>query len=115
MSPNFLFGFKLWYVRRYLKTLLSKTLIQESWGMNFLNPPVLSSVTENLALDKPVTVGKRYNIKHFDPGLAVDGDVSTDMLKCSLTASGEKEAWLTVDLGEVKNIASISLLHGGCK
>ncbi|XP_078328908.1 uncharacterized protein LOC111115917 isoform X2 [Crassostrea virginica] len=68
---------------------------------------------ENLALDKPVTVGKRYNIKHFDPGLAVDGDVSTDMLKCSLTASGEKEAWLTVDLGEVKNIASISFFHGG--
>ena len=82
---------------------------------NNLNSPVLSSVTENLALDKPVTVGKRYNNKHFDPGLAVDGDVSTDLLKCSLTASGEKEAWLTVDLGEVKNIASISFLHGGCK
>ena len=82
---------------------------------NDLNPLVLSSVTENLALDKPVTVGKRYNNKHFDPGLAVDGDVSTDLLSCSLTASGEKEAWLTVDLGEVKNIASISFLHGGCK
>ena len=70
---------------------------------------------ENLAIDKPVTVSKRYNNKSFDPSHAVDGDVSTDLLKCSLTASGEKEAWLTVDLGEVKNIAAISFLHGGCK
>ena len=76
---------------------------------------VSSSVTENLAFGKPVTVSKRYNNKDFNSSLAVDGDVSTDLLKCSLTASGEKEAWLTVDLGEVKNIASISLLHGGCK
>ena len=68
-----------------------------------------------MAIGKPVTVSKRYNYKHFDPGLAVDGDVSTELLKCSLTASGEKDAWLTVDLGEVKNIASITLLHGGCK
>ena len=77
--------------------------------------PVSSSVTENLAFGKPVIVSKRYNIKDFDPSLAVDGDVSTDLLKCSLTASREKEAWLTVDLREVKNIASISFLHGGCK
>ena len=61
-----------------------------------------------------MNVGKIYTYKHFDPSIAVDGDVSTDLLKCSLTASGEKEAWLTVDLGEVKNIASISFLHGGC-
>ena len=45
---------------------------------------------ENLAIDKPVTVSKRYNNKSFDPSHAVDGDVSTDLLKCSLTASGEK-------------------------
>ena len=77
--------------------------------------PVSSSVTENLAIGKTVTVSKRYNKKNFDPRLAVDGDVSTDLLKCSLTASGEKEAWLTADLGEVKNIAFISFLHGGCK
>ena len=77
--------------------------------------PDSSSVTENLAFGKPVTVSKRYNTINFNPSLAVDGDVSTDLLKCSLTASGEKEAWLTVDLGEVKNIASITLLHGGCK
>ena len=75
----------------------------------------VSSITENMAFGKPVTVSKRYNNEHFDPGLAVDGDVSTDLLKCSLTASGEKEAWLTVDLGERKNIASISFLNGGCK
>nr|XP_022309501.1 uncharacterized protein LOC111115154 isoform X2 [Crassostrea virginica] len=68
---------------------------------------------ENLAFGKPVTVSKRYNTLNFDPNLAVDGDVSTDLLKCSLTASGERKAWLTVDLGEVKNIASISFIHGG--
>ena len=83
--------------------------------LNKIVYPVFSYVTENLAFGKSVTVSKRYNYKHFDPSLAVDGDVSTDLLKCSLTASGEKEAWLTVDLGEVKNIASISFLHGGCK
>ena len=77
--------------------------------------PVSSSVTDNLAFGKSVTVSKRYNNRHFDPGLAVDGDVNTDLLKCSLTASGAKEAWLTVDLGEVRNIASMSFLHGGCK
>ena len=77
--------------------------------------PVFSSVTDNLAFGKPVTISKRYNDNHFDPSLAVDGEVSTDLLKCSLTASGEKEAWLRVDLTEVKNIASISFLHGGCK
>ena len=77
--------------------------------------PISSSITENMAFGKSVTVSKRYNDKHFDPSLAVDGDVSTDLLNCSLTASGEREAWLTVDLGEVKNIASISFLHGGCK
>ena len=49
-----------------------------------------SSITENLAFGKSVTVSKRYNNKHFDPILAVDGDVSTNLLKCSLTASGEK-------------------------
>ena len=70
---------------------------------------------ENMAFRKEVTVSKRYNKTMFDPSLAVDGDVSTDLLKCSLTASREKEAWLSVDLGEVKNIASISFLHGGCK
>ena len=59
-----------------------------------------------------MNVGKIYTYKHFDPSIAVDGDVSTDLLKCSLTASGEKEARLTVDLGEVKNI---SFLHGVCK
>ena len=77
--------------------------------------PVSSSVTENLAFGKSVKVSKRYNNVNFDPSLAVDGEVSTDLLKCSLTASGETEAWLTVDLGEVKNIASISFVHGGCK
>ena len=77
--------------------------------------PMSSSVSDNLSFGKSVTVSKRYNDENFDPSLAVDGDVSTDLLKCSLTASGEKVAWLTVDLGEVKNIASISLLHGGCK
>ena len=74
-----------------------------------------SSDTENMAFGKPETVSRRYNNECIHPRLAVDGDVSTDLLKCSLTASGEKEAWLTVDLGEVKNIASISFLHGGCK
>ena len=83
--------------------------------LNKIVYPVFSSVTENMAFGKPVTVSRRYNNESFDPSLAVDGDVSTDLLKCSLTASGEKEAWLTVDLGEVKNIASISFLHGGCK
>ena len=77
--------------------------------------PVSSSVTENLAFGKPVIVSKRYNNINFDPSLAVDGNASTDLLSCSLTASGEKEAWLTVDLEEVKNIAAISFLHGGCK
>uniref|UniRef100_A0A8W8P4D4 SRCR domain-containing protein n=1 Tax=Magallana gigas TaxID=29159 RepID=A0A8W8P4D4_MAGGI len=69
---------------------------------------------ENLALSGTVTVSQRYNNKDFDPSLAVDGDHSTDLLKCSLTASGQKEAWLTVDLGEERNIASISFIHGGC-
>ncbi|XP_065943686.1 uncharacterized protein [Magallana gigas] len=68
---------------------------------------------KNLSLNKTVTVSQRYNNKDFDPSLAVDGDLSTDLLKCSLTASGQKEAWLTVDLGEEKNIAAISVLHGG--
>ena len=68
-----------------------------------------------MSFGKTVTVSKIYNNINFDPSLAVDGDVSTDLLKCSLTASGEKEAWLRVDLREVKNIASISFLHGGCK
>ncbi|XP_052696249.1 uncharacterized protein LOC128174859 [Crassostrea angulata] len=68
---------------------------------------------EYLALGKTGTVSQRYNNKDFDPSLAVDGDHSTDLLKCSLTASGQKEAWLTVDLGEKKNIASFSLIHGG--
>ena len=77
--------------------------------------PVPSSVTENLAFGKPVTVSKRYNNKDFEPSFAVDDDVSTYLLKCVLTASGEKNAWLKVDLGEVKNIASISFIHGGCK
>uniref|UniRef100_K1PV18 F5/8 type C domain-containing protein n=1 Tax=Magallana gigas TaxID=29159 RepID=K1PV18_MAGGI len=70
---------------------------------------------ENLSLNKTVTVSQRYNSKDFDPSLAVDGNHSTDLLKCSLTASGQKEAWLTVDLGEEKNIAVISFIHGGCK
>lgn len=70
---------------------------------------------ENLALNKTVTVSQRYNNKDFDPSNAVDGDNSPDLLKCSLTASGQKEAWLTVDVGEVKNFAAISFLHGGCK
>eukprot|EP00105_Crassostrea_gigas_P037704 XP_019921852.1 PREDICTED: cell death abnormality protein 1-like [Crassostrea gigas] len=70
---------------------------------------------ENLALNKTVTVSQRYNNKDFDPSLAVDGDHSTDLLKCSQTANGQKEAWLTVDLEEEKNIASISFTHGGCK
>lgn len=69
----------------------------------------------NLALRKHVTVSSRYNATYFDPSLAVDGDVSTDLSMCTLTDSGQKEAWLTVDLGEVKNIASVSFLHGGCK
>ena len=75
----------------------------------------ISSDSEDLAFGKPVTVSKKYNKKDVDPSLAVDGDVSTDLLRCSLTGSGENEAWLTVDLEEVKNIASISFLHGGCK
>ncbi|XP_065943691.1 uncharacterized protein [Magallana gigas] len=68
---------------------------------------------ENLALNKTVTLSQRYNNKDFDPSLAVDGDHSTDLLKCSLTASGQKEAWLTVDLGGEKNIVSIFFVHGG--
>lgn len=60
-------------------------------------------------------MSKRYNNKDFDPSLTVDGDHGTDLLKCSLTASTQKEAWLTVDLGEKKNIASVSFIHGGCK
>lgn len=72
-------------------------------------------VSENLSLNKKVTVSQKYNNKDFDPSLAVDGDHSTDLLKCSLTASGQKETWLTVDLGDEKNIASILFIHGGCK
>lgn len=72
-------------------------------------------LSENLSLKKTATVSKRYNNKDFDPSLAVDGDDSTDLLKCSLTASGQQEAWLTVDLGEEKNIAAISFVNGGCK
>ena len=36
-DPNFLFGYKLCYVIRYQKTLLSKTLIQKIWGLTYLN------------------------------------------------------------------------------
>ncbi|XP_062581865.1 sushi, nidogen and EGF-like domain-containing protein 1 [Saccostrea cucullata] len=68
---------------------------------------------ENLASRKPVKVSSRYNYGYFSPSKAVDGDKSTYLLECALTASGQKEAWLTVDLGENKNIASISILHGG--
>ncbi|XP_062609121.1 uncharacterized protein LOC134270889, partial [Saccostrea cucullata] len=68
---------------------------------------------ENLARGKIVTVSSRYNDGYFSPSKAVDGDKSTYLLDCALTASGQKEAWLTVDLGEKKNIASISILHGG--
>nr|XP_011430066.2 uncharacterized protein LOC105330168 [Crassostrea gigas] len=82
-------------------TILNYALIKESFQY------------ENLSLNKTVTVSQRYNNKDFDPSLAVDGDHSTDLLKCSLTASGQKEAWLTVDLGEERNIASISFIHGG--
>ncbi|XP_062611637.1 receptor-type tyrosine-protein phosphatase gamma-like isoform X2 [Saccostrea cucullata] len=67
---------------------------------------------ENLANRKSVTVSSRYNDGHFSPSNAVDGDRSTYPLDCSLTASGQKEAWLSVDLGKKKNIASISILHG---
>ncbi|XP_062578135.1 uncharacterized protein LOC134240033 [Saccostrea cucullata] len=67
----------------------------------------------NLANNKPVSVSTRYNNGYFSPSKAVDGDRSTYLLDCALTASGQKEAWLTVDLGEKKNIASISILHGG--
>ncbi|XP_052696254.1 multiple epidermal growth factor-like domains protein 6 [Crassostrea angulata] len=70
-------------------------------------------MNQNLAFNKTVTVSQKYNNKDFDPSLAVDGDHSTDLLKCSLTASGQKEAWLTVDLGEEKNIAAIAFVHGG--
>ena len=98
-----------------LRAIWKTTLSQNANAYVKLVNKVSSSVTENLAFGKPVTVSKRYNNKDFDPSLAVDGDVSTDLLNCSLTASGAKEAWLTVDLGEVKNIAAISFLHGGCK
>ena len=34
-DPNFLFGFKLCYVSRYLKILLSKTLIQKIYSKEY--------------------------------------------------------------------------------
>ncbi|XP_061165539.1 receptor-type tyrosine-protein phosphatase gamma-like [Saccostrea echinata] len=74
---------------------------------------IITHQYENLASKKTVTVSSRYNNGYFPPSKAVDGDKSTYLLDCSLTASGQKEAWLTVDLGENKNIASISILHGG--
>ncbi|XP_062608092.1 uncharacterized protein LOC134269932 [Saccostrea cucullata] len=74
---------------------------------------VFLSVVENLAIRKSVTVSSRYNNGYFEPSKAVDGDKSAYLLDCALTASGQKEAWLTVDLGDNKNIASISILHGG--
>ena len=104
------------YVKLYAYTCyLINKIKRKRQCLNTIVHPVFSYVAENLAFGKSVTVSKRYNNKHFDPGLAVDGDLSTELLNCSLTTSGEKEAWLTVDLGEVKNIASISLIHGGCK
>ncbi|XP_062598376.1 scavenger receptor cysteine-rich domain superfamily protein-like [Saccostrea cucullata] len=66
-----------------------------------------------LAFKRPVTVSSRYNSEHFSPSNAVDGDRSTDLLKCTLTGFDQKEAWLRVDLGSKKNIESISILHGG--
>ncbi|XP_062608093.1 delta and Notch-like epidermal growth factor-related receptor [Saccostrea cucullata] len=68
---------------------------------------------ENLSSRKTVTVSTRYNDGYFSPSKAVDEDRSTYLLDCSLTASDQEEAWLTVDLGEKKNIASITILHGG--
>ena len=95
--------------------LMNKSVTQLQCLMILYLIPISPFVKENLAFGKQVTVSERYNNYNFDPSLAVDGDVTTDLLKCSLTASGEKEAWLTVDLGDVKNIASITFLHGGCK
>ena len=95
--------------------LMNKSVTRLQCLMILYLIPISHFVKENLAFGKPVNVSKRYNTKNFDPSLAVDSDVSTYLLKCSLTASGEKEAWFTVDLGEVKNIATISFLHGGCK
>lgn len=61
-----------------------------------------------------MTVSSRYNATYFNPSLVVDGDDSTDLSKCTLTGSGQMEAWLTVDLQEVENIASVSFFRGGC-
>ncbi|XP_056002134.1 receptor-type tyrosine-protein phosphatase U-like isoform X2 [Ostrea edulis] len=67
----------------------------------------------NVAYGKSARISTRYNDNDFTPGKAVDGDTSTYPLDCALSASGQKEAWLQVDLGEKKNIASISFIHGG--
>ena len=60
-----------------------------------------------------MTVIERYTYFKFDPSLVAYVDVRADLLNCSLTASGEKEAWLTEDLGEVNNIASIHFVSSG--
>ncbi|XP_062612432.1 protein eyes shut homolog, partial [Saccostrea cucullata] len=72
----------------------------------------LSTKDKNLAFNKTVTVSKRYNKDYFAPSKVVDGNWSIYQLQCALTASGQKEALLTIDLGENKNVASITMVHG---
>ncbi|XP_062617055.1 multiple epidermal growth factor-like domains protein 10, partial [Saccostrea cucullata] len=72
----------------------------------------LSAKDKNLAFNKTVRVSKRYNNDYFAPSKVVDGNWSISLLQCALTASGQKEAWLTIDLGERKNVASITMIHG---
>ena len=73
--------------------MISKIVTNVNDFLRFFNPDS-SSVTKKLAFKKPVSFNKRYNNINFNPSLAEDDDVRTELFKCSLFASEEKDAWL---------------------
>ena len=73
--------------------MINKIVTNVNAFLRFFNPDS-SSVTKKLAFKKPVSFNKRYNNTNFNPSLAEDDDVRTDLFKCSLFASEEKDAWL---------------------
>lgn len=85
-------------------SIFSGHLLQYTWILSFFH-------SENLSLKKSTRISSNFQISKDSSTRAVDGNKEQRMPECTMTTSGQRQAWWQVDLGVEQSVSQIRVLY----
>lgn len=67
--------------------------------------------SENLALKKSTRISSNFQISKDSSTRAVDGNKEQHMPECTMTTSGQRQAWWQVDLGVERSVSHLRVFY----